>query len=125
MRRHRLVSDQDHPIRVRCIPRKFRIWSILSGSALVQLSAFSVDPRGLPLTKSLRFHVNVGRRPQYTSRRENMVWLDRFRSPLGLLLALIKLATFRPLVHSLEFILPQSVDLIVRWIRMIEGEVTE
>src|SRR5258705_3958071 len=34
MRRHRLVSDQDHPIRVRCIPRKFRIWSILSGSAL-------------------------------------------------------------------------------------------
>ncbi len=54
-----------------------------------------------------------------------MVWLDRFRSPLGLLLALIKLATFRPLVHSLEFILPQSVDLIVRWIRMIEGEVTE
>src|SRR5664279_1765173 len=34
MRRDRLVSDQDLPIRVRCIPGPLRIWSILSGSAL-------------------------------------------------------------------------------------------
>src|SRR3979411_22420 len=34
MRGHRLVSDQDLPIRVRCIPNQLRIWSILSGNAL-------------------------------------------------------------------------------------------
>src|SRR5713101_9712565 len=43
MRRHRLVSDQDHPIRVRCIPRKFRIWSILSGNALERKSTGSAN----------------------------------------------------------------------------------
>src|SRR3979490_213583 len=34
MRGHRLVSDQDLPIRVRCIPNQLRIWSTLSGNAL-------------------------------------------------------------------------------------------
>src|SRR5713226_3695767 len=38
MRGHRLVSDQDLPIRMRCIPRQLRIWSILSGTALIQQS---------------------------------------------------------------------------------------
>src|SRR6266705_133040 len=35
MRGHCLVSDQDLPIRVRCIPGQLRIWSVLSGNALV------------------------------------------------------------------------------------------
>src|SRR6266550_3254000 len=34
MRGHRLVSDQDLSIRMRCIPDQLRIWSILSGNAL-------------------------------------------------------------------------------------------
>src|SRR5712672_4276088 len=34
MRGHRLVSDQDLPIRMRCIPDQLGIWSILSGNAL-------------------------------------------------------------------------------------------
>src|SRR6266571_1168533 len=39
MRGHRLVSGHDLPIRMRCIPDQFWIWSILSGSALTGLSA--------------------------------------------------------------------------------------
>src|SRR5712672_478250 len=35
MRGHRLVSDQDLPIRMRCIPDQLRIRSILSGNALM------------------------------------------------------------------------------------------
>src|SRR6266567_2302543 len=35
MRGHRLVSDQDLSIRMRCIPDQLRIWSILSGNALM------------------------------------------------------------------------------------------
>src|SRR5712671_7910928 len=34
MRGHRLVSDQDLPIRMRCVPDQLGIWSILSGNAL-------------------------------------------------------------------------------------------
>src|SRR5258708_34409282 len=36
MRGHRLVSDQDLPIRMRCIPDQLGIWSILSGNALIE-----------------------------------------------------------------------------------------
>src|SRR5882757_4834962 len=35
MRGHRLVSDQDLPIRMRCVPDQLGIWSILSGNALI------------------------------------------------------------------------------------------
>jgi hypothetical protein len=34
-RDHRLVSDQDHPIRMRCVLGQLRIWAILSGNDLL------------------------------------------------------------------------------------------
>src|SRR5882757_2588666 len=50
MRGHRLVSDQDLPIRMRCIPDQLRIWSILSGNALASDAAN--DRRGLPRSRT-------------------------------------------------------------------------
>src|SRR6266704_6366941 len=50
MRGHRLVSDQDLPIRMRCIPDQLRIWSILSGNALIILLMES-DTSAIPLTR--------------------------------------------------------------------------
>src|SRR5882724_10399430 len=43
MRGHRLVSDQDLPIRMRCIPDQLGIWSILSGNALVLFKEWPYD----------------------------------------------------------------------------------
>jgi hypothetical protein len=54
MRRHRLVSDRDHPIGMRCIPGQLRIWSTLSGSALAREEHFPAtiadlyDPQKIP-----------------------------------------------------------------------------
>src|SRR5882757_6523548 len=51
MRGHRLVSDQDLPIRMRCTPDQLGIWSILSGNALIAAGLVFVaeDEQGAPL----------------------------------------------------------------------------
>src|SRR5216683_6690474 len=61
MRGHRLVSDQDLPIRMRCIPRQLRIWSILSGTALVT----GHDPEQIAFGNTLTHDAHKGKKFHY------------------------------------------------------------